>query len=257
MLLYGLFLLFCGSTVALAQSTSQVTISSVGSPTAGLAAESLAMAIGTDLTTQTGTGTPPWPTQLSGVQLQVTDSANVPRPAGLLYVSPTQINFEVPAGTATGAATVMIVTSGGPPFVVPVQIQAVAPALLRMNSLGVAAATAIRVVIPSTIQSPVPVMQCVDTPGSCRLVPIALGVDTPIYLSFYGTGIRGRSSLSNVKITIGTVDVTPLFAGPQPQFPGLDQVNVPLPLSLRGAGEVNVTITVDGITSDPVKINVM
>jgi hypothetical protein len=33
-------------------------------------------------------------------------------------------------------------------------------------------------------------------------------------------------------------------------------VNVPLPLSLRGAGEVMVTVTVDGVTSNPVKINV-
>jgi uncharacterized protein (TIGR03437 family) len=102
----------------------------------------------------------------------------------------------------------------------------------------------------------VPVFRCVDTPGSCRLVPIDLGVDTPIYLSFYGTGIRGRSSLDNVKVTIGTVDVSPLYVGPQNQLSGLDQVNVPLPLSLRGAGEVDVTITVDGVTSNPVKINV-
>jgi uncharacterized protein (TIGR03437 family) len=48
-----------------------------------------------------------------------------------------------------------------------------------------------------------------------------------------------------------------LYAGPQPQFPGLDQVNVPLSLSLRGAGVVNVTVTVDGVTSNPVKIDIM
>jgi uncharacterized protein (TIGR03437 family) len=78
-----------------------------------------------------------------------------------------------------------------------------------------------------------------------------------VYLSFYGTGLRGRSALSNVTVTIGTVTVSPIYAGPQPQFPGLDQVNVPLPLSLRGAGIVNVTVTVDGVTSNAVKIEVM
>jgi uncharacterized protein (TIGR03437 family) len=86
------------------------------------------------------------------------------------------------------------------------------------------------------MQFPVPVFQCVDTPGSCRLVPILLGIDTPIYLTFYRTGIRGRSSPGNVIVTIGTVTVQAMYAGPQPQFPGLDQVNVPLSLSLRGAG---------------------
>lgn len=96
------FLFLLGSTIALAQNASQVTITSIGSPTAGLAPESLAMAMGTNLATQTAAGTPPWPTQLAGVEIQVTDSANVMRSAGLLYVSPTQINFEIPQGTATG-----------------------------------------------------------------------------------------------------------------------------------------------------------
>jgi len=90
----------------------------------------------------------------------------------------------------------------------------------------------------------------------CQLDPISLGVDTPIYLTFYGTGIRGRSSLSNVKVTIGAVDIDPTYAGPQPQTAGLDQVNVPLTLELRRAGEVSVTVTVDGVRSNPVRINV-
>ena len=57
-------------------------------------------------------------------------------------------------------------------------------------------------------------------------------------------------------MTIGKVNIAPTYAGPQGQFPGLDQVNVPLQLNLRGAGEVDVTLTIDGVTSNPVKINV-
>jgi uncharacterized protein (TIGR03437 family) len=131
-----------------------------------------------------------------------------------------------------------------------------APGLFSMNDQGVAAATAIRVVIPTQIQSPIPVFHCTAGTTACQLDPISLGVDTPIYLSFYGTGIRGRSSLANVKGTIGTVEIAPIYAGPQPETAGLDQVNVPLDLSLRGAGVVNVTVTVDGVRSNPVKIDV-
>jgi uncharacterized protein (TIGR03437 family) len=198
----------------------------------------------------------PWPTTLGGVTVQITDSASVSRPAGLLFVSPTQINFEVPAGTAPGTATVRI-DNGVSQTPATVQIQPVAPGLFVINDLDIAAATAIRVVIPTQLQSPVTVFQCVDTPGSCRLFPIDPGVDAPVYLSFYGTGISARSSLANVTVTIGGVSIPALYAGPQSQFPGLDQVNVPLPLSLRGAGVVNVTATVDGVTSNAVKIQVM
>jgi uncharacterized protein (TIGR03437 family) len=83
-----------------------------------------------------------------------------------------------------------------------------------------------------------------------------LGVDQPVYVSFYGTGFRNRTSLANVTVTIGGTALPPLYAGPAPGFAGLDQVNVALPLSLRGSGEASVTITADGQTSNAVTINI-
>jgi uncharacterized protein (TIGR03437 family) len=244
-------------TPAFAQNTSQVTITSAADANVNVAPASVATAIGMNLALQSAAATStPWPATLGGVTVQVTDSASVPRQAGLLFVSPSQINFQIPAGTAPGAAVVLI-NNGGSKASATVQIQPVAPGLFAINNLDVAAATAIRIVIPTEIQSPVTVFRCVDTPGSCRLFPIDPGVDAPVYLSFYGTGISGRSSLSNVSVTIGGMSFPALYAGPQPQFPGVDQVNVPLSLSLRGAGVVNVTVTVDGVTSNPVQIEIM
>ncbi|HEX4595918.1 MAG TPA: hypothetical protein VH157_16650 [Bryobacteraceae bacterium] len=242
---------------AFAQNTPSVTITSAANSSIGIAPESLATATGMSFSMQSAkAAATPWPTSLGGVTVQVTDSASMSRPAGLLFVSPTLINFQIPAGTAPGQALVRIdngvtQTSGT------VQIQPVAPALFVINDLNIAAATAIRVIIPTHSQAPVIVFQCFDIPGSCRLVPIDPGVDAPVYLSFYGTGISGRSSLANVTVTIGSVSIPALYAGPQGQFPGLDQVNVPLPLSLRGAGVVNLTVAVDGVASNPVQIQVM
>jgi len=251
-----ILLLVCSSIAGLAQINRQVTVTSAAGASIGLAPESLATATGS-LAVGIATAQPaPWPTTLGGVTVQVTDSASVTRLAGLLFVSPAQINFEVPAGTALGMATVTV-DNGGPTISAQVPIQPVAPGLLSINDLNIAAATAIQIAIPTLMQSPLPVFQCVETPASCRLVPIELGIDTPIYLTFYGTGIRGRSSLGNVTVTIGTVAAQALYAGPQPQFPGFDQVNVPLLLSLRGAGVVDVTVTVDGIASNAVRIEVM
>lgn len=249
-MLKTLFVLLSLSSVNFAQP---VAIASAASSSAGLAPESLATVYGTNLATQTGMAlATPWPTMLGGVTVQVTDSAAVSRSAGLIYISPTQINFQIPTGTATGNAAVSI--NNGTP--IPVQIQPAAPALFSVNSRGVAAATAVAVAIPSTMQFPVPVFQCADTPDSCGLVPIDPGLDRPVFLSFYGTGIRGRTSLAKVTVTIGAVTEPAIYAGSQSQFPGLDQVNVGLPIPLRGAEEVNVFVTVDGIASNPVKISV-
>src|SRR5215471_18368167 len=120
---------------------------------------------------------------------------------------------------------------------------------------GVAAATAIRTLAGNPgPQSPVTDFQC-DASG-CVGVPIDPGLDTPVFISFYGTGIRNRDSLANVKMTIDGMDVPVLYAGPTPGFTGLDQVNVPLILSLRGRGESNVVLTVNGQRSNVVTISV-
>jgi uncharacterized protein (TIGR03437 family) len=208
---------------------------------------------------------PPWPTGLGDISVVwVEDSANNQKMAQILFISPNQMNIYIPPGMAAGPGTVSFPTTGlGPGVgtaalrVVPVNFQKVAPALFSASGTGtgVAAATAVRVTIPTQIQSPVLVFECNAVDG-CRPVAIDPGVDAPVYLSFYGTGIRGASSLSGVSVTIGNTTVQPVYAGPQVQTPGLDQVNVPLPLSLRGAGLVNVTVTVDGVTSNAVQIDI-
>jgi hypothetical protein len=58
----------------------------------------------------------PWgslPETLAGVQAKVTDAAGVTRPAPLAYVSPSQVDFRIPDGTAPGLATVSIAGASG------------------------------------------------------------------------------------------------------------------------------------------------
>ena len=45
-----------------------------------------------------------------------------------------------------------------------------------------------------------------------------------------------------------------VFAGPQSQFVGLDQVNVIIPASLRGRGTLDVRVSAAGSTSNAVSI---
>src|SRR5258706_19838 len=97
-------------------------------------------------------------------------------------------------------------------------------------------------------------LPCISS--GCVSVPIMLGVDTPVDLSLYGTGIRNRTALANVTVTINNISVPVLYADLAPGFTGLDQVNVSMPLSLRGSGETNVVLIVDGQMSNVVKINI-
>ncbi|HEY2014876.1 MAG TPA: hypothetical protein VGH38_15320, partial [Bryobacteraceae bacterium] len=236
-----------------------ITSASVHSAAAILgpvAPNSLASMFGTNLASSTAQSTSEAPpSALGGVTLAVTDAQGAVRSAPLLYVSPGQVNFVVPDGSAPGPAT-FVVIDGSSTQTAAATIGPVAPALFTMNGAGTGVAAATAITVPPAnpaLQIPVPVFQCNST--GCVSVPINLGVDTPVYVTFYGTGIRGRSSLANVSVSIdGTVSPV-LYAGPSPGFVGLDQVNVSVPLTLRGSGEANVALKVDGQTSNTVTVN--
>jgi uncharacterized protein (TIGR03437 family) len=85
---------------------------------------------------------------------------------------------------------------------------------------------------------------------------IDLGLEgEEVYAVLYGTGIRGSTALENVVLTIGSVPVVVRYAGPQEEFPGVDQINAgPLPHSLKGRGDVDAILTVNGKISNRVKL---
>jgi uncharacterized protein (TIGR03437 family) len=232
-------------------------VQSAAAASAAVAPNSIASMFGTNLAVGIAqAGTQPLPTTLGGAALTVVDAGGAARNAPLIYVSPAQINFVVPDGTAAGAATFQA-NNGSTTQSATATVQPVAPTLFSMNSTGsgVAAATAIRTQAGNPgPQFPVPVFQC-DSSG-CVSVPIDVGLDTPVFVSFFGTGIRGLSSLANVTVKINDISVPVLYAGPAPGFTGLDQVNVGLILNLRGSKESYVVLTVDGQTSNQVTVNI-
>jgi uncharacterized protein (TIGR03437 family) len=76
-----------------------------------------------------------------------------------------------------------------------------------------------------------------------------------VYIALFGSGLRGHSSLANVTATIDGEEVPVFFVGPQGEFAGLDQVNLgPLPRTLAGRGEVEILITINGRSSNPVVV---
>ncbi|MGH8247019.1 MAG: FG-GAP-like repeat-containing protein, partial [Gammaproteobacteria bacterium] len=223
---------------------------SAASGSAKVAPESLATLFVPTPATAAERASPPYPTRLGGINLEVRDSEGAVRLAPLLHVSSTQINFQVPAGTALGEASLAIIDDRGSTSAGGMQVNAVAPGLFMVDHReGTPAAVGVRVASDGS-QTPVPVFMCEGL--SCRPSVIPLAGD-PVYLSFFGTGFRGATS-TKVTGSINGVPVPVTYAGPQ-GTPGLDQIDIQLPPELREAwlgwtGQGWLTLSIDGVVAN-------
>lgn len=205
-----------------------------------------------------GTGLASASAAAGGTSVVIRDQSGAEADADLLYVSSGQINFVLPGGVALGNAVVKVMRDNQLAGAAQILLAAVAPGLFTANgqATGPAAAMAVYVAADGS-QTITPAFTC-RAAGDCGTAPISIQPDgARTYLSLYGTGIRGVSSLAGVKVTIGGVGVPVLSAGAQLQYAGLDQVNVELPSSLAGKGEVPVVLTADGQAANTVTIRVL
>ncbi len=194
----------------------------------------------------------PAPNDFDGTSISIKDSTGATTSAPLLFVSPWQLTFEVPASVAPGAAQVSVTSAGSTQSVANVQVSRVAPALFSLNGLGLAAAAAVRVSGGTQIVEPA---YTLNSFGTFTASPINMGSGADqVYLTLFGTGIQA-AGLSNVTVTVNGVNAPVLYAG-SGGFTGVDQVNVQLPASLAGKGNVNVQLTAGGTPANPVQITI-
>jgi uncharacterized protein (TIGR03437 family) len=199
----------------------------------------------------------PLPTTLAGAALRVRDSAGVERMAPLIAVSPGQVNYVLPEGTAPGAATVTVTNGDRAAGSGTVQVDAVAPGIFTANASGSGAPAALVVrVAPDGSQSQQFVFDCSAGVGQCVPSPIDPGrPGDQMVLLLFGTGIRGRSTLDAVK-TIPFLErfFEVLYAGPQSEYPGLDQVNLRIKARPGMPGDLPLQLFVDGRATNEVTI---
>jgi uncharacterized protein (TIGR03437 family) len=216
---------------------------STASLTAPVAAESLASLFGARFTSASAAADlRELPTTLGGVSLVVRDHGGAERLAPLLYVSPSQINFQMPAGAAEGDALVQI-RDGAPALTLATaQVRRSAPGLFA-SAGNMASAYAVRLEADGR--------QTVLPP----LEPVILD-DRLVDLILFGTGIRYRTSLAGVTCTIGGIGVSVEYAGPGGGVPGLDQVNVRLTTDLKGNTDGRLVLSVDGLAANVVSVDI-
>jgi uncharacterized protein (TIGR03437 family) len=244
--LYGPF-----SSVAGAQAKATI-VSAANATGAGVAPGSLATAYGADLAKGTpGATSLPLPTSFGGTSITIVDSAGKSWPAPLIYVSAGQVNFYVPPGVATGTAQFTVTSGDGTQSAGSVQVATVAPGVFTLNSANLAAAVGI--FASNGTQTPIQVYTV--SGGAVVANPINLGSSSDqVYLELYGTGIEAAGT-SNVQVTVGGTRVPVQYAG-KSSFTGEDQLNIMLPHSLAGAGNVTVQVTASGIAANPVQITI-
>lgn len=220
-----------------------------------LARGSIAAAFGDALalTTETAT-TAPLPVSLAGTSVRVRDSKGVERFAPLFAVTPGQVNYQIPEGSATGPATITVLGGGASVFSGLAQISAVAPAVFSANSngRGVAAAVVLRVKDDGSQSYELP-FQYDSVRREFTATPIDVSTDQ-VFLLLYATGVRHRSALEAVSAVIGDAPAPVEYAGPAPGFFGLDQITLRLPRSLAGRGLTTISLVVDNSPANSVEI---
>jgi len=230
----------------------------LGSPGA-LAPNSIVAAFGTQLATGTlAANSLPLPTSLLTTRVTV---AGIPAP--LFFVSTNQINYLIPENAPTGDVEVLVTSTiaSGDQVISrgQMRIAGTGPAIFTADSSGGGAPAAITGRINQNnifVYDPNPPYRT-DPANPGRIIPAPIDVGTterPAFLILFGTGIRNALP-NNIRAIIGGLDIPVEYFGAVNEYAGLDQVNLRLPASLKGRGLVDVTIVVNGVSSNFISLD--
>jgi uncharacterized protein (TIGR03437 family) len=199
-----------------------------------------AVLYGTGLAGPRVTGPVPLQNNLAGIQVLVNGEI-----APLYYVSPGQINFQVPWDIKTGTASISVKVNAVTSNTVTVPVVSAGPGLY------------------SVVQNYATPVYTTNGPSN----PVAAGGTIIAYAT--GSGPVNSPQTNGVPVpissqvvvtstctaTIGTTTVTPTFCGLAPLGVGLMQVNINVPTGLA-AGTYPLTLTIGGQSSNAVNISV-
>lgn len=226
-------------------------------PQETVAVDSIVAMFGSDLSTSTVAATAqPLPYELAGTTVSIRDAFGVELPAPLFFVSPRQVNYLVPHGLGSGYGTVTV-NSAGRAQTSRIRIAPITPGLFSANAdgAGVPAAILVRVSAGGT-QNYEPVAEFNQQTGRFipRLIEFGPDPNEQLYLILFGTGIRNNSGQKNVRVHHSQGVADALYAGPQGDFAGLDQVNIQLNRMMVDYGRVYIYLNIEGQESNRLQI---
>jgi len=186
----------------------------------------------------------PLPYVLGGTQVLV-NGTQVP----ILFVSPGQINFQLPYETLIGTATLVVESPVGAGAPVSVTVSPTGPGVITALLTGQALAVNLADGTLNSAQSPA-------APGTYVMVyVIGQGqVDPPIPDGAAAPLTPLSSPVAPVLVNVGGQPATVQFAGMAPDFVGLMQLNVQIP-SVQ-AGEQSLQVMIGGVAANATTIAV-
>ena len=199
---------------------------------------------GTNLATSAATVTSfPMPTTLGGATVSIVGngsilSENLP----LFYVSPTQINAQIPFDIPVGSAQIKVTTSAGTSNTDTITLAAAAPKFFTLNVSGTGSAVATTpgfalLTAGNPAKAADSIVLWMNSMGSVTGTPIA-GQPAPGVTT--GTTAQTLKTLPTVTINGAVATVT--FAGLTPGLSGLYQINIQAPF-VAITGPVNIQVS--------------
>ncbi len=228
-------------------------VSAAGNPGGGpqtVSPGSLVTLYGTSLsdTTLLATGVSVLPTTLGGVQVLVNGV-----PAPLLYVSSTQINFQMPTGLSGNTATVVVVKNGVAGLETSVVLAPEAPGIFTLDNSGKGPGAVLNqnssVNSAENAASSGSVIQIYATGLGATNPPVAAGVPGPLTPPYSLT-------VQTATVLINGVQAEVLYSGLAPGFAGAYQVNARIPAGTPAGSAVTLQIKIGGGISNIVTIAV-
>ena len=219
-----------------------------GSYQAGNSGSSIIAGFGSNLATGVATASSlPLPTTLGGVSVMVDG-----RPAGLFYVSPTQINYQAPDQLLPGSALVTVLRNSQVVAQGTLTLDATAPSIFTADGSGLGAPAGQLLRVTASGQLLYEPLARYDAAKSAIVpVPIIRQPGDKLFLVFYGTGLSemedsdGNPSngvAEHIEALLGDKPMKVLYTGVAPGFAGLDQINIELPDALTGTFQITIRV---------------
>jgi uncharacterized protein (TIGR03437 family) len=186
------------------------------------------------------------PSALGGTKVTVAGKS-----AYVDFVSPGQVNVQVPSGIPTGAQQVVVTTAGGSSIPFTINVNATLPGLLAPPQFILSGHQNVAAVFSNTLTFVLPVnvsgaLTARARPGdSITLYGIGFGPVNPDNPA--GLVDQQQNALTNdFRITFSDVPATITYAGLTPGFVGLYQINVVVP-QVAASDTVPVVFSLNGV----------